>query len=297
MKPLERGARIVVASHNPGKVWEIRELIRPYGLDAVSAADLALPVPDETEETFEGNALLKAQAAADASGLPALADDSGLEIAPLGGAPGVRSADWAGHTKDFGHAMQRVRDALEEAGAWKTTAPPVANFVSVLCLAAPGGGHAFFRGDVKGHIVWPPRGGNGFGYDPIFVPDGRSETFGEMEPSEKQALSHRARAFERFRREFLGEPPAAPAPQWPHRPESGAEGLAAAAANLSTRAELVRFISNLRRDMLKRGNVAESSDLARYLASMESWLAANDVPDEPRWRSIARALLAAANHE
>ncbi len=297
MKPLKPVMRLVVASHNPGKVWEIRELIAPFGLDAISAADLALPVPDETEATFEGNALLKALAAADASGLPALADDSGLEIAPLGGAPGVHSADWAGRSRDFGLAMQRDHEELEKRGAWTAPAPPASNFCSVLCLASPGGGHAFFRGDVAGHVVWPPRGGHGFGYDPIFVPDGESLTFGEMEPAAKQALSHRARAFERFRREFLGEPPAAPAPQWAHRPATDAEGLAAAAQNLSTRPELVRFIANLRRDVLARGDVAESSDLARYLAAMESWLAGNDIPDEPRWRSIARVLLAAASRE
>ena len=199
---LQRGDRLVVATHNPGKVWEIKELIAPYGLDAVSAGDLGLAEPDETETTFEGNAAIKAVAAASASGLPALADDSGLEIAALGGAPGVYSADWAMPGKDFGRAMQRVHDALAEKDAWSGP-PPAANFISVLCLAWPDGATRHFRGRVDGTLVWPPRGGNGFGYDPMFVPEGATLTFGEMEPAAKYAISHRTRAFSAFKRDCL----------------------------------------------------------------------------------------------
>lgn len=290
MTKLTSGTRLVVASHNPGKVWEIKELIAPYGLDAVSAGDLNLPEPEETETTFEGNASLKAVAAANASGLPALADDSGLEIAALDGAPGVYSADWAMPGKDFGRAMQRVHDALEERGAWVGPAPQ-ANFISVLCLAWPGGDTRVFRGRVDGTLVWPPRGGNGFGYDPMFVPEGATQTFGEMEPAGKYAISHRTRAFAAFKHDCLEgieEKPAAP------KTGRDLEGLEAAARNLSTEAELVRFIASLREDLATNGREWKAADLPAFLRALENALASGQYPEaEPRWRTLARALLAA----
>ena len=195
---------LVVASHNPGKVTEIVELVAPYGLKVSTAAELALPEPEETGSTFLANAELKAVAAAKASGLPALADDSGLEVVALGGAPGIYSARWAGPTKDFGLAMQRLNAELASRGAWRQGGPPRANFTAALCLAWPHGETAAFDGRVFGHLVWPPRGAKGFGYDPMFVPEGGTLTFGEMEPDAKHAISHRARAFERFVRACLG---------------------------------------------------------------------------------------------
>ncbi len=191
------GTRLVVASHNKGKLVEIDDLVRPYGLDTVSAAALGISEPVETETTFVGNARLKALHSARASGLAALSDDSGLEVHALGGEPGVYTADWAGPKRDFGMAMQRVADLLAAKGAWGPPAP-TANFVSCLCLAWPDGTTQEFIGKVYGHLVWPARGGRGFGYDPMFVPDGGAETYGEMEPSEKHATSHRAKAFEQF---------------------------------------------------------------------------------------------------
>jgi XTP/dITP diphosphohydrolase len=173
---------------------EIADLLAPFGIEAVSAAELGLPEPDETGETFIENARLKAVAAADASGLIALADDSGLEVAALGGQPGIHSARWAEEARDFGAAMARVNHELKAAGAKDLRA----NFVCVLALARPHGSAEAFEGKVFGTIVWPPRGGRGFGYDPIFVPDGYDETFGEMEPELKDAISHRARAFEKL---------------------------------------------------------------------------------------------------
>jgi XTP/dITP diphosphohydrolase len=199
---LKRGDRLVVASHNPGKVWEINQLIAPYGLDAVSAGALGLAVPEEPEPTFEGNAKIKALCAAKGSGLPALADDSGIEIDALDGAPGVHTADWAGPTRDFTIAMQRVHEEMSARRAWKGE-PARANFISVLCVAWPDGQTELFEGKVYGHVVWPPRGGNGFGYDPIFVADGETLTFGEMEPKKKYAISHRTRSFEHFKRACL----------------------------------------------------------------------------------------------
>jgi len=198
----KRGDRLVVASHNPGKVWEINQLIGPYGLDAVPAGALGLAEPAETETTFEGNAKLKALFAAEGSGLPALADDSGLEIDALGGAPGVYTADWAGPKRDFSIAMQKAHDQLEQRTGWAGE-PTRANFISVLCLAWPDGSAEFFEGKVYGFVVWPPRGSNGFGYDPIFVADGHRLTFGEMEPADKYAISHRTRAFDNFKRACL----------------------------------------------------------------------------------------------
>lgn len=290
MRQLEPGARLVVASHNPGKVWEIKELIAPYGFDAISAADLGLAEPAETETTFEGNAGLKAVAAAKASALPALADDSGLEVAALDGAPGVYSADWAMPGKDFGRAMQRVHDALAERGAWSGPAPQ-ANFISVLCLAWPDGTTRHFRGRVDGTLVWPPRGGNGFGYDPMFVPEGSERTFGEMEPAAKYSISHRTRAFAAFRRDCLEHVPrsavAAPSGR-------DLEGLEAAARNLSTQAELARFIAALRDDLSRNGPHWKARELSTFLATLEKVTAETAAPDaEPRWRTLALALLAA----
>lgn len=187
----ERGTTLVVASHNPGKVREIKELLAPFGIVTKGAAELGLPEPEETETTFTGNAALKARAAAHASGLPALADDSGLAVSALDGAPGIYSARWAGETKDFSFAMQRVERELKEKGAKDFSA----KFVCALALGEPGKQPEIFEGEVHGHLVFPPRGTKGFGYDPIFVADGMSETFGEIEPGRKHAMSHRARAF------------------------------------------------------------------------------------------------------
>ena len=197
MRQLERGMRLVVASHNVGKLREIADLVSPYGLDAVSAGSLGLPAPEDTENTFAGNARLKAVAAATASGAPALSDDSGLEVAILNGDPGVYSARWAGPSKDFGVAMRSVADKVEAAGGW-TKADPEANFTCALCLAWPDGEAHVFEGKVFGRLIWPPRGDRGFGYDPMFLPDGEALTFGEMDPASKHAISHRARAFALF---------------------------------------------------------------------------------------------------
>lgn len=202
MMRLAKGTKLVVASHNPGKVWEINQLIQPYGLDAVSAGELALAEPEETGTTFAGNARLKAVAAAEGSGLPALADDSGLEVECLDGAPGIYSARWAGQGKDFSLAMAKVADKVTARHSW-TADGPRANFISVLCFVWPGWGEEIFEGKVFGQLVWPPRGGNGFGYDPMFEPDGDTRTFGEMEPSEKYAISHRTRAFAAFKTVML----------------------------------------------------------------------------------------------
>jgi XTP/dITP diphosphohydrolase len=198
MRRLVAGSKLVVASHNPGKVWEINQLIEPYGFAAVSAGDLGLTEPEETEPTFIGNARLKAVGAAKASGLPALADDSGLEVACLGGAPGIYSARWAGPTKDFAIAMRKVAEEITARHGW-THPGPRANFISVLCLAWPDGGTLEFEGTIDGVLVWPGRGGNGFGYDPMFLADGETQTFGEMEPARKYAMSHRTRAFAKFK--------------------------------------------------------------------------------------------------
>lgn len=186
--------RLVVASHNAGKVREIGALLAPLGVEAVSAGALGLPEPEETETSFAGNAALKARAAAEASGLPALADDSGLEVFALGGDPGVYSARWAGPTKDFGVAMQRVHEELLKCGAKDFSA----RFVCALALAEPGGAVEVFEGEARGAIVWPPRGAQGFGYDPIFQPNGLDRTFGEMSHDEKLPMTHRARAFEKL---------------------------------------------------------------------------------------------------
>ena len=197
IRRLAAGTRLVVATHNPGKLREIDELIRPHGLAAIAAGSLGVPEPEETEATFAGNARLKAQHSARATGLPALADDSGLEVAALGGAPGVYSARWAGPAKDFAAAMAEVERQLATKGA-TSPAHRRANFVAVLCLAWPDGTTELFEGRADGHLVWPPRGGQGFGYDPMFQPDGGVLTFGEMTPAAKHSGSHRARAFQQF---------------------------------------------------------------------------------------------------
>lgn len=186
--------RLVVASHNAGKVREIGALLAPLGVEAVSAASLDLPEPEETETTFAGNAALKSRAAAAASGLPALSDDSGLEVFALGGDPGVYSARWAGPSKDFRAAMERVWRELQEKG----TRDFSARFVCALALSQPDGSTDVFEGEARGVIVWPPRGEKGFGYDPIFVAHGETRTFGEMTHEEKLPLTHRARAFEKL---------------------------------------------------------------------------------------------------
>lgn len=189
--------RLVVATHNAGKVREMGALLAPYGIETVSAGDLGLPEPAETEETFEGNARIKAHAAAKAAGLPALSDDSGIEVDALDGRPGVHTADWAetGSGRDFKMAMEKVWSLLEEMNAPE---PRSARFVSTLCLAWPDGHDEIFRGEVPGRVTWPMKGDLGFGFDPIFTPDGETETFGEMDPARKNAMSHRARAFEKL---------------------------------------------------------------------------------------------------
>ncbi len=194
------GSRLVVASHNLGKVREIADLIAPWNLEAVSVGQLGLPEPDETEVTFEGNALLKARAAARGAGLPALADDSGLCVEALEGAPGIYSARWAGPGKDFSLAMNEVQRRLEASGS----SSRAAWFICALAIAWPDGTEASFLGRIDGQLVWPPRGTRGFGYDPMFIPEGHSLTFGEMDPSEKHAMSHRARAFRKFVEACLG---------------------------------------------------------------------------------------------
>jgi XTP/dITP diphosphohydrolase len=191
----------VIATHNPGKLAEMQELLAPYGIDATSAGELGLPEPNETGMTFRDNARIKAQAAAQATGLPAFADDSGLAVDALGGAPGILSARWAGPDKNFSRAMAHIEDKLQAAGA---TTPECrkAHFVSALCVAWPDGHVEDFEARVDGTLVWPPRGALGFGYDPMFLPDGHTRTFGEMPSEEKhglpprgKGLSHRARAF------------------------------------------------------------------------------------------------------
>lgn len=192
---------LVIATHNAGKLREMRDLLAPYEITATSCAELGLPEPDETGATFAENARIKAVAAALAAGLPALADDSGLVVDALEGAPGIHSARWAGPDKDFRGAMQQIEEALRARGALRPEQRR-AHFVSALCAAWPDGHTEAFEGQVDGTLVWPPRGVAGFGYDPIFLPDQHARTFGEMSSEEKHglsttrpALSHRARAF------------------------------------------------------------------------------------------------------
>jgi len=208
-RPLKRGDKLVVATHNKGKLREIEDLVKPFGLSVTSAGALGLPEPDETGDSFEANAELKAIAAAKASGLPALADDSGLAVDALGGDPGIFSARWAGPDKDFSRAMRLVEEHLAGVGA-TTPEKRKARFVAALSLAFPDGGHQTWRGEVEGVLVWPPRGTQGFGYDPMFLPDGFDVTFGEMPADMKhgwngtgEGLSHRARAFAKFARARL----------------------------------------------------------------------------------------------
>jgi len=184
--------KLLLATHNKGKIAEMSAMLAPYGVEVTSAAELGLPEPAETENTFVGNALIKARAAAVASGLPVLADDSGLCVNALNGDPGVYSADWAGNPRDFNVAMKKVHDALGDA------ADRSAYFISVFALVMPDGTEQIFEGRCNGQIVWPPRGTEGHGYDPVFVADGETRTFGEMTLDEKAKFSHRAKAFERF---------------------------------------------------------------------------------------------------
>lgn len=308
MRTLEPGGKLVVASHNKGKVWEINQLLAPYGLNAVSAAELGLDEPEETADTFAGNASLKALAAAGGANLPALADDSGLEIDILDGAPGIYSARWAGPGKDFSVAMRKVADAIAARDGWPKAAaeksaaseklssatPPRANFISVLCLAWPDGSCEIFEGKVFGHLVWPPRGGNGFGYDPMFVPEGDTRTFGEMPPDAKYAISHRTRAFDLFKRECLSHIPPKPVTGG-HRGRDLA-ALSAAAASLSTHVELAEFIARLKRDLEENPHDWSNPTLPDFLAALENILGEPQPLDEPKWRAMAHLLLAASTY-
>ena len=203
--------RLVIATHNPGKLAEMRELLLPHGIEAVSAAELGLAEPPETGSSFRQNARIKAAAAAAAASLPAFADDSGLTVDALDGEPGIYSARWAGPDKDFGRAMRTIEDKLHARGA-ETPDRRRAHFVCALCLAWPDGHVEEFDATVDGTLVWPPRGGQGFGYDPMFRPDGHGRTFGEMSGAEKhglpprgKGLSHRARAFVKLAEACLGK--------------------------------------------------------------------------------------------
>jgi XTP/dITP diphosphohydrolase len=203
--------RLVIATHNAGKLREMRELLAPYGIDAVSAGDLGLGEPDETGASFAENARIKAVAATQATGLPAFSDDSGLCVDALDGAPGIHSARWAGESKDFAAAMEKIDVMLVERGAVAPAARG-AHFISALCVSWPDGHIEDFEGRIDGQIVWPPRGTLGFGYDPFFLPDGYDRTFGEMSADEKHGLpphgtglSHRARAFLKLAQACLGK--------------------------------------------------------------------------------------------
>lgn len=187
-----REKRLVIATHNKGKLREIDDLLRPFGIEVVGASALGLPEPEETGDTFEANATLKAKAAATATHLPALADDSGLVVPALGGEPGIYSARWAGPTRDFSLAMGTVEDRLRGKSDRR------AHFVAVLALGWPDSHIEVFRGEVHGTLTWPPRGNKGFGYDPMFQPDGDTRTFGEIDPDEKHRISHRADAFRKL---------------------------------------------------------------------------------------------------
>jgi len=186
--------RLIVASHNPGKLREIDELVAPYGIATVSAGALGLPEPEETGTTFIANALIKAHASSKGANAPALSDDSGLVVNAMGGEPGIYSARWAGPTKDFAIAMRKVEDRLQAICATRQEQRR-AHFVSALALVWPDGHEEIFEGRVFGTLVWPPRGAQGFGYDPMFLPDGETLTFGEMDSTTKHGMSHRARAF------------------------------------------------------------------------------------------------------
>lgn len=196
------GDKIIIASHNAGKIREIAALMAPYGITVQSAKELGLEEPDETEDSFAGNARIKAHASAKASGLPAMSDDSGITVDALDGAPGVYTADWAEtpNGRDFPMAMKKVWDLLDERGAPE---PRTAQFNCTLCVAWPDGRDMLFEGSVGGRLVWPMRGNEGFGFDPIFLPDGETETFGEMDPARKHAMSHRADAFAKLKAGLL----------------------------------------------------------------------------------------------
>ena len=203
--------RLVIATHNPGKLAEMRDLLAVYGIEAISAGELGLPEPDETGDTFRANARIKAEAATKAANLPAFADDSGLAVDALDGQPGIYSARWAGPDKDFRFAMNKIQSLLVERGA-RTAERRRGHFVSALCVAWPDGHVEEFEATVDGTIVWPPRGTLGFGYDPLFLPDGQTQTFGEMPSEEKhglpplgRGLSHRARAFLKLAEACLGK--------------------------------------------------------------------------------------------
>ncbi|MEO1661454.1 MAG: RdgB/HAM1 family non-canonical purine NTP pyrophosphatase [Pseudomonadota bacterium] len=191
--------KLIAATHNKGKVSELKDLFEPLGFEVVSADALELDEPEETEFTFEGNALIKARAAAQATGAPALSDDSGLEVTALGGMPGVHTAIWAGEPRDFYVAMEKVERELNLIDAQDRSA----KFVSCLAVAWPDGHEVTFRGEVSGNLTWPPRGEMGFGYDPVFVPVGHDVTFAELEPAQKHAMSHRAVAFEKLKAALL----------------------------------------------------------------------------------------------
>jgi len=191
---LPRGNHLVVASHNQGKVREIKALLGPHGIQPISAGSLGLAEPEETGLTFAANAEIKAHASAKGSGHAALADDSGLCVDALDGAPGIHSARWAGPTKDFRIAMNRIHDELRHKGLVTSAA----KFVCALCIALPGGDLQTFEGEVHGHLTFPPRGDHGFGYDPIFIANGMEQTFAEIDPAQKHAMSHRAKAFEKL---------------------------------------------------------------------------------------------------
>jgi len=201
---IQPGNKLVVASHNAGKVREFTDLLRPFYLDVVSASELGLPEPEETGSTFVENSLLKARSSAQASGLLALADDSGLAVEALAGEPGIYSARWAGPGKDFAVAMRKVEDALQARSA-RESKDRRAAFICVLSLVWPDGRSQVFEGKVDGTLVWPPRGTNGFGYDPVFQADGHDITFGEMDPHKKHAVSHRADAFNKMLKHFTGQ--------------------------------------------------------------------------------------------
>ena len=191
--------KLIAATHNKGKVVELKDLFEPLGFQVLSGLELDLPEPEETEFTFEGNALIKARAAAQATGAPALSDDSGLEVKALGGMPGVHTAIWAGEPRDFYKAMEKVERELVAIDAHDRSA----NFVSCLAVAWPDGHEVTFRGEVHGTLTWPPRGKMGFGYDPVFVPNGFDVTFAELQPEQKHAMSHRAAAFEKLKAALL----------------------------------------------------------------------------------------------
>lgn len=199
MKQIPQSGTLIAATHNAGKVRELKALFEPLGLTVKSAIDLDLDEPDETEQTFSGNALIKARAACEATGEMALSDDSGLEVTALGGMPGVHTAIWAGEPRDFMMAMEKVETLLRETGSTDRSA----RFVCTLAIVWPDGDEAVFEGEVKGDLVWPLRGDRGFGFDPVFVAAGETETFGEMDPDRKHAISHRADAFAKLKAALL----------------------------------------------------------------------------------------------